>query len=68
MYAGAFASDALSPREDTILELDDVRAEAEACDPADDPQRCAIFDAVFTPGEIIEGSFDPRIQTIFDYD
>ena len=68
VYAGAFASDALAPRADTILALDDVRAEAAACDPTDDAQRCAIFDAVFVPGEVIEGSFDPRIQTIFDYE
>ena len=68
IHPGAFSSDALAPRSDTILDLDEVRAHAEACDPSEDPQRCAIFDAVFVPGEVVEGSFDPRIQTIFDYD
>jgi hypothetical protein len=68
IYPGSFASDALAPRADTLVELDEVRTHAETCDPREDAQRCAIFDAVFLPGEVIPGDFDPEIQTIFDYE
>lgn len=68
IYPGSFASDALAPRADTLIELDEVRMHAQTCDPREDAQRCAIFDAVFLPGEVIPGDFDPEIQTIFDYE
>ncbi len=68
LYPGAFASDALAAREDTILDLEQVRAYADHCDVRVDPMRCAIYDAVFDSGEVVAGSFDPEIQTIFDYD
>lgn len=67
-FEGAFASDALAAREDTILDLEEVRRYAEHCDFRDDAFRCSIYDAVFGPGEVVEGAFDPEIQTIFDYD
>ncbi len=68
IYPGAFASDALAPRADTILELDVVREPADHCDLRKDPHRCAVFDAVFEHGEVVDGEFDPEIQTIFDYE
>ena len=68
LYANAFASDALAAREDTVLDLEQVRAYADHCDVRVDPMRCAIYDAVFDPGEVVAGAFDPEIQTIFDYD
>lgn len=68
LYAGAFASDALAPEVRTILELDEVRAYADACDPAEDAHRCNVYDAVFQPGEVVPGEFAPEIQTIFDYE
>ena len=68
LYEGAFISDALAPRQDTILELDDVRIYADACDPFEDEHRCAVYDALFEPGDVVPGTFDPEIQTIFDYD
>lgn len=68
VYPGSFASDALAPRADTIIELDDARMHAQMCDPQEDAQRCAILDAVFLPGDVIPGEFDPEIHTIFDYD
>lgn len=68
LYPNAFASDALAAREDTILDLEDVRVYARYCDARDDPMRCAIYDAVFDAGEVVDGAFDPEIQTIFDYD
>lgn len=68
IYPGSFASDALAPRGDTLVELDEVRMHAASCDPREDAQRCAILDAVFLPGEVIPGEFDPQIQTIFDYE
>lgn len=67
-FPNGFASDALAAREDTILDLEEVRTYAEHCDFRDDPVRCSIYDAVFGSGEVVEGAFDPEIQTIFDYD
>ncbi len=67
-YPGSFASDALAPRADTLIELDEVRMHAQTCDPREDAQRCAILDAVFLPGEVVPGAFNPEVQTIFDYE
>ncbi|MBV1859852.1 MAG: hypothetical protein KUG77_15680 [Nannocystaceae bacterium] len=67
-YPSGFASDALAAREDTILDLEEVRGYADDCDVRADPMRCAIYGAVFGPGEVVAGAFDPEIQTIFDYD
>lgn len=67
-FPDAFASDALAAREDTILDLEEVRLYADNCDSRDDPVRCLIYEAVFGWGEVVEGAFDPEIQTIFDYD
>lgn len=66
-YTGAFSSDALAPRADTIVDLDTVREHADQCDPNEDAYRCAVFDALFS-GEVIEGAFDPVVPTIFDYE
>ncbi len=68
LYSNAFASDALAARQDTIVDLEQVRLYADNCDVRDDPMRCAIYDAVFDPGEVVAGAFDPELPTIFDYD
>ncbi len=67
-YSGAFESDALAAREDTIIDLEKVRGYAETCDAREDVMRCLIYDAVFGWGEVVAGAFDPEIQTIFDYE
>lgn len=66
-YVGAFASDALAPRADTLVDLDVVREHADSCDPTEDAYRCAIFDALFS-GPVVDGAFDPVVPTIFDYE
>ncbi len=68
IYPGSFESDALKPQEKTLLELELVREYADACDPSEDAHRCAVYDALFEPGEVVPGEFHPETQTIFDYE
>ncbi len=67
LYPGAFSSDSLAPKQNTLVELEVVRMYADACDRSEDAYRCDMFDALFA-GEVVSSSFPEHIPTIFDYE
>lgn len=67
-YEGSFSSDALNFRDDQTVELATVLAEFMACDPQDEPKRCARLHALFGYGPVQDGRFPDTLPTIFDYE
>jgi hypothetical protein len=61
----AFASAALRPVPSSLVSLERVRQEHETCDPAAEPERCAIYRALFEHGEVIPWQFPASLPTIF---
>jgi hypothetical protein len=57
--AGQFVSDAIEPTLGSRVPLDDVLAEAEACDPEAEPERCGILRAVMGAGDVRDATW-PR--------
>lgn len=49
---GQFVSEAIEPTIGSRVPLDDVQAEADACDEAAEPERCAILWAVMGQGDV----------------
>jgi hypothetical protein len=62
---GVYASSWLQPVPRSLVPLDDVAAEAEACGAAND-ERCALLKAVFDHGEVVHTPFPPELPTIYD--
>jgi hypothetical protein len=48
--AWAYESDAMQPEPESLVELETIHAEAEACDPAAEPERCALLRELFEHG------------------
>lgn len=57
-HALAFESLIVPAQQTTLVDLEAVRAAHEACDPAEDAERCAMLDALFDHGEVRHLSFD----------
>ena len=51
---GMFASDSLEPTIGSRVPLDDVQAEADACDEEAEPERCGILRAVMGRGDVVD--------------
>lgn len=62
--AAVYESRALKPIRALDVPIEDVRAEHEACDPAQEPERCAIFEGLFGFGEVVQGAFPPGLTTL----
>ncbi len=56
-FAEAFRSQLIPPANNKLVELDYLTWAFETCDPALDPDRCAMFDSIFAHGEVYEASF-----------
>ena len=54
---GRFVSAVILPQPGDLVPLRDVEAEAAACDPSLEPDRCAMFDAILGEGEVYQGAF-----------
>jgi hypothetical protein len=65
-HPNAYASVAYRPVDDELVPLDAVRAEHEACDPDLEPDRCALFSALFDHGEVVHEDFPSDLPTIYD--
>ncbi len=65
-FAEAFHSLALRPAPRTIVTLEDVRAERNACPDEDTGERCAILRALLDHGEVLPRDFPDTLPTIFD--
>ncbi|MEZ4320496.1 MAG: hypothetical protein R3F61_23650 [Myxococcota bacterium] len=61
----AFASVAIRPDRDSLLDLDLLAELADGCDPTVEPERCAFMDALFA-GEVEHQPFPERFPTIFE--
>jgi hypothetical protein len=64
-FTTAFVSDALRPAPFERVPLEDVRAEHASCDPALEPARCAMLDALFAHGEVVEWFFPEELPTFY---
>lgn len=67
-YEMAFISDALRFRDVERVPLAELQAEYEACDPTQEPERCARLDALFAFGPVEDAEFPEALQTIYDYE
>jgi hypothetical protein len=65
-FAEAYVSDALKPTFRADVDLAVLRAERSACDPAVEPDRCAMLGAIFDHGEVLRAEFPEELPTIFD--
>ncbi|HEX6240870.1 MAG TPA: hypothetical protein VFZ61_08250, partial [Polyangiales bacterium] len=62
----AMLSQALRPRDDQRVPLERLRAEASSCDAAQEPERCALLDALFGPAPAPrDGAFPATYNTFF---
>lgn len=61
-----YVSQALRPRPYERISLDSLRLEHEACDPGAEPDRCALLDALFGWGEVVEFEFPADMDTFGD--
>jgi hypothetical protein len=61
----SFSSRALRPVDSERVPMEAVRAEAQACDAAREPGRCALLRALFQ-GEVREQGFPRGLKTFFD--
>lgn len=57
-HAPAFVSEIVAPHQLDLVDVATIAAEHEACDPAEEPERCAMLEALFGHGEVRHLSFD----------
>jgi len=57
-HAPAFVSDIVAPHQLNLVDVAAIEAEHRACDPAAEPDRCAMLEALFGHGEVRHLSFD----------
>jgi hypothetical protein len=62
-YTKAFVSRALRPAARLRVPLDGLRKEHELCQPLNEPERCALLDALFGWGPTEEQEFPPAMPT-----
>lgn len=65
-YADAYESQALRPTKNDLITLYDMEVQAEACDVGATPERCAIYDAIFYRGEVVDSDFPRPLPTLYD--
>ncbi|AKF10359.1 hypothetical protein [Sandaracinus amylolyticus] len=63
-FTDAFVSGALRPRDDDLVDLDALRSEWLACSPQEEPDRCAMLEALFAHGLVAHRSFPEHIPTL----
>ncbi len=61
----AYISARFRPAVADYVSLDSVRAEHERCDAGVEPERCAILEAIFGGGPVVQESFPADLTTIF---
>lgn len=64
-WAKAFESDVLRPEKEDVVAIAGVIEESKRCDPAVEPERCALLSAVFGQGGIHAQAFSPEAKTIY---
>lgn len=64
-WAQAFESDVLRPADFDEVDLGNLAEESKSCDPAVEPQRCALLGAVFDQGGIHAQAFSRDAKTLY---
>jgi hypothetical protein len=59
----AFESEVLQPTSTAVVPLQKMQDDNATCDPQQDPQRCAILNALFNHGAVVSGAFSPEAPT-----
>lgn len=65
-FADAFVSGAIRPASRSLVELARLRHEHATCNGTAEPERCALFAALFEHGEVTAWEFPPTLRTIYD--
>lgn len=66
VHPNAYLSRPLRPIDEELVGLAALRDAHAGCDPTVDPERCAIFSAIFDHGAVIWRDFPPEMDTIYD--
>jgi hypothetical protein len=64
-FTRAFVSLALRPVPGERVRLDELRSEAHACDAGAEPERCAMFVALFGQGNVVDAEFPETLSTFY---
>lgn len=64
-WAQGFESEVLRPSDFDVVDLASVEQESRGCDPAAEPQRCALLAAVFDQGGIHAQAFAREARTLY---
>jgi hypothetical protein len=62
----AFSSDVFKPLKSQEVDLAFLRDQHLACDATAEPERCAMFAAIFAHGELVPRAFSDKARTIYD--
>jgi hypothetical protein len=65
-HPNAYISRAFRPQASELVPLAAVRLEHEGCDAEADPERCAIYSALFDHGDVVHRDFATELSTIFN--
>lgn len=60
-----YANTPIRPPDSMLVPLEVLQAAHETCDPAADPERCAMFSALLDHGEVFHSPFPERFSTQF---
>lgn len=63
---GAVVSERLRPAVRELVPVAELREQFEQCDEQAEPRRCAMLDALFGYGSVVEQGFPEALPTIFD--
>jgi len=64
-WANAFESEVLRPSDFDVVDLESIEKESRDCDPAVEPQRCALLGAVFNQGGLHAQEFAREARTLY---
>jgi hypothetical protein len=62
----AFSSDVFKPLKTQEIDLPFLRDQYLGCDATAEPERCAMFAAIFAHGELVPRAFSDKARTIYD--
>jgi hypothetical protein len=62
----AFESGVFKPRPDEVVPVPEMQTQESSCDPKQEPYRCAMFQALFEHGAVLQGELPPAAPTIYD--
>ena len=63
--SNVFESDVLRPSDSDLVAIGNVEVESKQCDPAAEPQRCALLAAIFDEGNLVPKGFSQAAKTLY---